>query len=95
MIIVTVDINIKADKASEFIEKFQKIVPTVKQEKGCIKYHIYQDPRKKDQLFIFEKWDSKEDLDAHLEKDHMKVFFSEVESLLASEPQIVPFEVKA
>lgn len=79
MIYVLASIQIKEGKLTEFIEIFKANMPKVLEEKGCIEYAPAidvptglspQDLNTK-RVTIIEKWDSLEDLKAHLSAPHM------------------------
>lgn len=79
MINVIASIQIKEGKREEFIEIFKANVPSVLKEKGCIEYFPTVDspadlpPQELDSniVTIIEKWDSLDDLRAHLTAPHM------------------------
>jgi quinol monooxygenase YgiN len=62
---------------------FSLIPPTIV-EKGCISYILHQDIENSDIFFFIEKWESKQDLDAHLSNTHMVNFAKEIQSLIIS-----------
>lgn len=79
MINVIASIQIKEGRVSEFIEIFKSNIPNVLKEKGCIEYVPTIDvptglpPQvlNKNLVTIIEKWDTLEDLQAHLSAPHM------------------------
>ncbi len=79
MLNVIASIHIMEGKLEEFIEIFKSNVPNVLKEKGCIGYIPTVDmptglpPQKLNSniVTIIEKWDSLEDLMAHLSAPHM------------------------
>jgi quinol monooxygenase YgiN len=79
MINVIASIQIKEGKLSEFIEIFKSNIPMVLEEKGCIAYVPTIDvptglpPQELNAnvVTIIEKWESLEDLKAHLSAPHM------------------------
>lgn len=76
MIIVTVKTTPKSEYKQEYIKQFNEIATVVRQETGCLEYELYQKDAENPEVFIFERWDSKEHLDAHLKSEHMIQFFS-------------------
>ena len=79
MINIIASIQIKEGRLSEFIEIFKSNVPKVLEEKGCMEYVPTLDvptglpPQELNAnvVTILEKWDSLEDLKAHLSVPHM------------------------
>ncbi|MBM9616466.1 antibiotic biosynthesis monooxygenase [Desulfobulbus rhabdoformis] len=90
MIHVIASIYIKEGKRAEFIGIFKANIPNVLQEKGCLEYVPTLDassglpPQElNDQVVtIIEKWESLEDLHAHLSAPHMLTYKEQVENLV-------------
>ena len=90
MINVIASIHIKEGRLSEFIEIFKSNIPNVLKEKGCIEYVPTIDvptglpPQELNSnvVTIIEKWDSLEDLLAHLSAPHMLAYKEKVEGLV-------------
>lgn len=90
MVIVTVKWNIKEEKLSEFLDIFSELAPIVHNEGGCIEYKLYKELDNSD-CFLFEKWESKEHLDAHLKTEHMKIFFAQTKDFFSPASDISVF----
>ena len=90
MINVIASIHIKEDRLAEFIEIFKSNIPNVLEEKGCIEYAPNIDlptglpPQELNNnvVTIIEKWDSLEDLQAHLSAPHMLAYKEKVKDLV-------------
>ena len=90
MINVIASIHIKEGRVSEFIELFKANVPNVLVEKGCLEYVPTIDIQEgldrqaldSNVVTIIEKWDSLEDLQAHLEAPHMLAFRDQVKDIV-------------
>ena len=90
MINVIASIHIKEGRLSEFIEIFKSNIPNVLEEKGCIEYVPTVDvptglpPQELNNnvVTIIEKWDSLEDLKAHLLAPHMLAYKENVKDLV-------------
>ena len=62
---------IKEDKISYFIALAKKLVEeTNKNDKGCIKYELFQDTKNPKILTIIEEWENKDLLDKHMAAKH-------------------------
>ena len=90
MIHVIASIQIKQGQVSEFIEIFKANIPKVLEEKGCIEYVPTVDvatglpPQELNAnvVTIIEKWNSTEDLMAHLSAPHMRVYREKTKNLV-------------
>ncbi len=90
MINVIAALHIKEGRVAEFLEIFKANVPNVLKEKGCIEYVPTTDAatglavQEKDAnvVTIVEKWNSLEDLQAHLGAPHMLAYGEKVKGML-------------
>jgi quinol monooxygenase YgiN len=90
MINVIASIQIKEGKLSEFIKIFKSNIPKVLEEKGCIEYMPTVDmptglpPQELNYniVTIIEKWDSLDDLQAHLSSPHMLEYRKKTKNFL-------------
>lgn len=79
MINVVASIHVKEGRVQDFIDLFKALVPDVLPEKGCVEYFATVDmptglpPQELDEnvVTIIEKWESLDDLMAHLSTPHM------------------------
>ncbi len=90
MINVIASIQIKEGHLSEFIEIFKSNIPNVLAEKGCIEYmptidtptNLSPQELDKNTVTIIEKWNTLEDLQAHLTALHMLAYKEKVKDLV-------------
>jgi quinol monooxygenase YgiN len=90
MINVIASIHIKEGQLSEFIDIFKSNISNVIEEKGCIEYVPTIDmptglpPQELNNnvVTIIEKWDSLEDLKAHLSAPHMLAYKEQTKDLV-------------
>ena len=90
MIHVLASIQVNPGKRDSFLEFFKANIPNVLQEKGCLEYYpaVDIDARLPPQVFskntvtIIEKWESLEDLEAHLKAPHMLAYRELVKNLV-------------
>lgn len=90
MINVIASIQIKEGQLLKFIEIFKSNIPNVLEEKGCIEYVPTVDaptglpPQELDRntVTIIEKWNTLEDLQAHLKAPHMLAYKEEVKDIV-------------
>jgi len=90
MINVIASIFIKEGRISEFIDIFKSNIPNVLQEKGCRQYiptidvpaGLSSQVLNNNLVTVIEKWDSLEDLQAHLTAPHMLAYKERVEDIV-------------
>ena len=87
MIHVVATIEVAEGKRDLFLEEFRKLVPLVRDEKGCLEYGPTIDFEtnieaqggvRPNVVTVMEKWESLEDLEAHLIAAHMIDYRSRV-----------------
>jgi quinol monooxygenase YgiN len=92
---ITVVAQIRAKEGMEETVK-QELVALVgptRSEKGCIKYELHQSVENKALFMFYEKWESKKDLDEHMQMPHMKAHLKKAGDLFAEPPKITLWEV--
>lgn len=90
MIHVIAAIQVKPGNVQKFIDIFKTNVPNVLAEKGCIDYvptidvdaGLPPQQRDADTVTIIEKWDSLDDLQAHLKTPHMLAYREKVKDIV-------------
>ena len=91
MIFVIATVELEEGRRADFLAEFEKIVPLVREEKGCIEYgptvdietsiDAQGDPRE-DVVVIVEKWDSLDMLEDHLVAPHMMEYRPKVKHMI-------------
>ena len=92
MINVLASLHIKEGRQSEFLAIFKANIPNVLQEKGCIEYvpaidvptNLPPQALNKNVVTIIEKWESLEDLLAHISAPHMLAYAEKVKDMVES-----------
>jgi len=91
MISVLATIELAPGRRDDFLAEFRRIMPLVRQDRGCIEYIPMNDlptsigaqiPARDDVLTIVEKWDSIEALQDHLMAPHMNEYRKAVKDLV-------------
>jgi quinol monooxygenase YgiN len=91
MIYVIASIEIAPGRRQEFLEEFQKIVPLVRAEQGCVWYEptldletnlAAQGAVREDVVTVVEQWADIEDLERHLMAPHMLDYRAKVKPLV-------------
>ena len=89
MVHVLAIITAHPGKRTQLLELFQAVIPTVREERGCIEYGVAVDVPNADPAFgpetyvVVEKWESLETLKAHSVAPHMKSFGEAAGALIA------------
>lgn len=91
MIHVIAAIEVNEGRRADLLAEFQKIVPLVRDEAGCLEYGpaidaetdiaVQTGPRQ-NVVTVVEKWESLDSLRAHLEAPHMVEFRSQVKEIV-------------
>lgn len=92
MITVIATIQCVPGHRDDFIAEFQKIVPDVLKEAGCIEYgptvdavtDLQKQDRNENRVTIVEKWESVDALKAHLVAPHMMEYRPKVQNFVES-----------
>ena len=90
MIHVVAQLEIKEGKRDEFLVEFHRIVPTVRDEVGCVEYgptidaetDIEKQHRDLNRVTIIEKWETLQALKAHLIAPHMLAYRERITDLV-------------
>lgn len=91
MIHVLATVEVVPGKREDFLREFRKVIPAVRREKGCIEYGPavdiptglpVQTPLRETVVVIVERWESVEDLKAHLAAPHMKPYRAAVKDIV-------------
>ncbi len=74
-------------------EELLALVPPTTREGGCITYDLHQSADDRGLFLFYENWCSREDLDEHLARPHMRAFLGKVDELLAEPVEISLWEL--
>ncbi|OON91112.1 MAG: hypothetical protein ATN32_02585 [Candidatus Epulonipiscium fishelsonii] len=70
MIVVVATNYLIEEKKHEYMVLVKKLVEETRKEKGCISYVLHEDINDPNKLAFIEKWETKEDIDAHFKAPH-------------------------
>src|SRR4051812_41423701 len=87
---VTVTARLKArDGMSERVQaECLALAVASRQDPGCISYELHRSTDDPDVFLFFERWESREDVDRHLEAPHSILFDERTEGLLDGPEEI-------
>ena len=83
MVTVTAHIMAKKGLEERLREELITLVGPTRSETGCITYDLYRDQENKALFMFYESWESKGDLEQHLQKTYIKSFMEKADELLA------------
>lgn len=87
MIVITIGMKVYPEKRKEFLQTVRALIDSIRNEKGCISYRLYQDIENENDLILVDEWETQEDLDNHLQSDCFGVLIGAM-SLLSEPPEI-------
>jgi quinol monooxygenase YgiN len=79
-------------KEAELRQELLALIPTTRQEPGCLNYDLHQATENPGQFLFHENWASKQHLDDHLARPHLTALFAKLPELVAEPPQITLWE---
>ena len=82
MIIVSVKYKALPGKRVEILEFAKEAVRLTRQEKGNQEYTVYPSLEDENAIFVYEEWESLDDLKAHIQAPHMTQFASQRKPLV-------------
>lgn len=85
MVVLAAFVKIRPEYKSRFLRAGYAMLPLSRREHGCIDYNFYVDPHDDFGFIFYEKWDSREALQAHFETEHFKTF-AEIVGEMVREP---------
>jgi len=88
MIEVISKIVAKKDKVDELIAVFKEMIEPTKEEKGYIKYEMYQDIKEPDTLIVLEQWEGQDDFDNHCKSRHFELIVPRMVECMEKESEV-------
>jgi quinol monooxygenase YgiN len=85
---VSARIFAKPGKLDEVEAEIRKIIPTVRQEDGCIAYDLHRSLGDEPELLFYEIWDSQAALDAHGNTAHIASMRAAIKDLVSAPSEI-------
>src|SRR5262245_36911637 len=92
MIIVAGTIRVPEEKIDALLPVARATLAATRKEKGCRLYSYAFDVEDRGLLRIYEEWDSRPDLEAHLKQPHMGPWRAKLAEIGASGRSIKTFE---
>jgi len=73
VIIVRMTINVLNEKQKEVMLTLLSMIEPTSKEKGCLSYHVLQDIEDKTVFNLIEEWETREDLNHHIQSERFSV----------------------
>ncbi len=89
LLTVFAEMYAKPGKETELRETLLGLIGPTKKDKGYVQYDLHADNENPAHFFFYERWTSKELLDAHLAAPHLKAFAAKQPDLLAQPLRLV------
>jgi len=91
-VVVVGSFKAQPGKEEEATEAFRRLVAPTHAEPGCILYALHRGVDDPSRLAFVERWASREELDAHLQSDHVADVLERVEELFGDSADIVVYD---
>jgi quinol monooxygenase YgiN len=75
-------------KEKQLQEALVGLLAPTRGERGCLNYDLHQSSENPAKFLFHENWASREDLEAHLQSEHVKALLPRVDELCVAFPQI-------
>ena len=73
MILVIIRMKVLAGKRKELSQTIALLIGSIKTQKGCRRCEFYQSMESENELCILEEWDTRKNLNSHLNSEHFRV----------------------
>jgi quinol monooxygenase YgiN len=93
MIINIVRSTPKPEFKQLFIQNMRKLADLVRREEGSIRYELFVDPNTDSRLMLYEEWNTRDALEAHLKQPHMIEHHEQARPWFEGEIEMVTFEI--
>ncbi|MCG6881449.1 MAG: antibiotic biosynthesis monooxygenase [Deltaproteobacteria bacterium] len=94
MVLFILRMKVPAEKRKELSQTIALLIGAIKTEKGCRRCDFCGSMEDENRLFLFEEWDTREDVDRYLKSEGFKVFRGAM-NLLQEPCEMVSHEVAA
>jgi len=72
-------IEAKKDKVELVKAELLKLIEPSRKEKGCLQYDLHQDNKNPEIFTFFEKWETQDLWNNHMNNDHLKAYVKDTE----------------
>ncbi len=85
---VVATMKAKPGQENQLRQALLALVPSTRQEPGCVNYDLHQGADNAALFLFHENWTSRQHLEDHLARPHLQAFLAKAGELLAEPPQI-------
>ncbi len=83
MISKQINLTANENRQDELLELLKMMTIESRQEKGCLKYDLFQDKQNSNNFTLIESWETNESLNDHKQTEHFKLFVEKAPTLIA------------
>jgi quinol monooxygenase YgiN len=89
---LTALIRVKPGEEERFLEAARKVIEPTRAEAGCIDYRLHRGADSPATFIFYENWQSRGDLESHLETPHIQGFVASIEPILEAPIELTPWQ---
>lgn len=93
MIRVVAHLTAKPDKITETRQLLEGFIEPTRKEKGCVLYELQQNLADPTDFTFIEEWDTDEDLENHLQSDHIESAFATIAEVCSAPPDVRKYQL--
>lgn len=92
MIHVVAESYVARENRERYIELAKEAIACTRVEKGCVQYTLTEGLNREDAFVFVEKWETRDDLDNHLQSEHMKRIIPQMRALRYEQKDVLILE---
>ena len=73
MLIYQIKIEIKPYKPDEFVNSMRSFLRTIRKEKGCLDFSVYQDSEKENTYILVGEWKTRQAMEKHFQSNEFEL----------------------
>jgi len=73
LLIYQMKIEIKPYKQDEFVNSMRSFLPSIRKEKGCLDFSVYQDSEKENTYIVVGEWKTRQAMEKHFQTHEFQV----------------------
>lgn len=80
---IVANIHAQSDKIELVKTELEKLIPVTRAERGCVQYDLHQDNGNPAHFMFFEKWESRELWQTHMNAPHLAAYLKATDGAVA------------
>ena len=93
MFIISGAFDVKEEYRDDIIKMSLDLIPQSLEEAGCLSYRFFEDVSEPNRFLFFERWNSRQDIEAHFGKPYFLSFAERFPSMIKGEAVIEIHEI--